>query len=159
MLSSRHALAIVLASSVLAASSRPPAAVAGSPLGTLAGKWRGSANVGVDWTAQRTLAIELTIDSAQHVRGRIGDAELTLGVIRENAGLVKRKIGRQPQLIVEGWLKGPVIASEEVRRGGVTIPLDVRDGQLVGAVQTTGSNAGDTEQKILTAGPLVLRRE
>jgi hypothetical protein len=159
MRKSRRALAILIVSSGLAAASRPPVVPEDSALRALAGTWRGTADVGVKWTTQRTLAVELTIDSLQRVRGRVGDAELTNGFLRSNAGLVGRAIGRKPGLIVEGYLKGPVIAAEEVRRGGVTIPLDQRDGQLVGALATSGSNNGIQEQMVLTAGPLVLQRK
>lgn len=156
---SRRALAIMIVTSALAAASQPPATTTGSSLRSLAGTWQGSADVGVNWTAQRTLAVELTIDTLLRVRGRVGDAELTHGYLRPNAGLIMRTIGRKPELIVEGYLKGRVIAAEEVQRGGVTIPLDQRDGQLVGALETSGSNNGIPEQAILTAGPLVLHRK
>jgi hypothetical protein len=155
---SRRALAIMIVASSLAAASRPPTAPSDS-IRALAGTWRGTADVGVKWTSQRTLTVELTIDSLQHVRGRVGDAELTNGHLYPNAGFVMRKIGRKPELIVEAYLKGPVIATEEVRRGGVTIALDQHDGQLVGALETSGSNNGIAEQAILTAGPLVLQRK
>jgi hypothetical protein len=46
-----------------------------------------------------------------------------------------------------------------VRRGGVSIPLNQHEGELVGALETTGSNNGVPEQEVLTAGPLVLRRK
>jgi len=156
---SRRALAIMIVASSLAAASRPPSTAPGSSLAALAGTWRGSADVGVSWTTQRTLTVELTIDSLQRVHGRVGDAELTNGTLRSNAGFVMRAIGRKPELIVEGYLKGAVIATEEVRRGGVTIPLDQHDGRLVGALETSGSNNGIAEQAILTAGPLVLQRK
>ena len=72
---------------------------------------------------------------------------------------VSTAIGRKPELIVEGWLKGEVIAAEDVKRGGVTIEIDQHDGQLVGALATTGSNNGIPDQEILTAGGLVLQRK
>jgi len=170
MRSSRKVLAFVIPSFVLAAWNTPSVAPADTPLATLAGTWQGTADVGVDWTSQRTLAVELTIDSRQRVRGRVsddelrvrgrvGDAELTHATLRENAGLVMRKIARRSELIVEGYLKGPVIAAEEVQRGGVTISLDQRDGQLVGSLYTTGSNASGPLQAAVTAGPFLLRRK
>jgi hypothetical protein len=159
MRSSRKVLAFVIPSFVLAGWNTPSVAPADTPLAALAGTWQGTADVGVKWTSQRTLAVELTIDSKQRVRGRVGDAELTHGRIRENAGLVMRTIAKRSELVVEGYLKGPVIAAEEVQRGGVTIPLNERDGQLVGSLHTTGSNAGGPEQAVITAGPLLLRRK
>lgn len=156
---SRRALAIMIVSSALAAASTPPPEPPDGALRALAGTWRGTADVSVKWTTQRTLAVELTIDSLQRVRGRVGDADLINGVIRPNAGLVKRVIGRQPELMVTAYLKGPVIAAEAVQRGGITIPLDQHDGQLVGALRTTGANNGIPEQEVLTAGGLVLHRK
>jgi hypothetical protein len=169
MRSLRKVLAFVIPSFVLAAWNTPSSAPADVPRATLAGTWQGTADVGVDWTSQRTLAIELTIDSKRvrgrvsddelRVRGRVGDAELTHATLRENAGLVMRKIARKSELIVEGYLKGPVIAAEEVQRGGVTISLDERDGQLVGSLHTTGSDASGPLQAAVTAGPFLLRRK
>ena len=170
MRSSRKVLAFVIPSFVLAAWNTPSVAPTDPPLAALAGTWQGTADVGVNWTSQRTLAVELTIDSKQRVRGRVsddelsvrgrvGDAELTHATLRENAGLVMRKIARRSELIVEGYLKGPVIAAEEVQRGGVTISLDQRDGQLVGSLHTTGSNASGPLQAAVTAGPFLLRRK
>jgi hypothetical protein len=156
---SRRALAITIVASALAAASRPPSTPAGSPLSALAGTWRGSADVGVKWTTARTLTVELTIDTLQRVRGHVGDAELLNGILRPNAGFMARAIGRKPELIVEGDLKGPVIASEEVRRGQVTIPLDQHDGHLVGSLATSGSDNGIPEQMVLTAAGLVLQRK
>jgi hypothetical protein len=160
----------VIPSFVLAAWNTPSVARTDPPLAALAGTWQGTADVGVKWTSQRTLAVELTIDSKQRVRGRVsddelsvrgrvGDAELTHATLRENAGLVMRKIARRSELIIEGYLKGPVIAAEEVQRGGVTISLDQRDGQLVGSLHTTGSNASGPLQAAVTAGPFLLRRK
>ena len=169
MRSSRKVLAFVIPSFVLAAWNTPSAVPADPPPTTLAGTWQGTADVNVDWTSQRTLAVELTIDSKRvrgrlsddelRVRGHVGDAELTHATLRENAGLVMRKIARKSELIVEGYLKGPVIAAEEVQRGGVTISLDERDGQLVGSLHTTGSDASGPLQAAVTAGPFLLRRK
>ena len=170
MRSSRKVLAFVIPSFVLAAWSTPSVAPADTPPASLAGTWQGTADIGVDWTSQRTLAVELTIDSRRRVRGRVsddelsvrgrvGDAELTHATLRGNAGLVMRKVARRSELVVEGYLKGPVIAAEEVQRGGVTISLDQRDGQLVGTLHTTGSAASGPLQAPVTAGPFLLRRK
>ena len=169
MRSSRKVLAFVIPSFVLAAWNTPPLAPGDTPPATLAGTWQGTADVGVDWISQRTLAVELTIepqrvrgrvsDDELRVRGRVGDAELTHATLRENAGVVMRTIARKPGMVVEGYLKGQVIAAEEVQRGGVTISLNQRDGQLVGSLHTTGSKASGPLQAPVTAGPFLLRRK
>jgi hypothetical protein len=169
MRSSRKVLAFVIPSFVLAGWNTPAVAPGDAPSATLAGTWQGTADVGEKWTSQRTLVVELTIDSKRvrghvsddelRVRGRVGDAELTHATLRANAGLVMRTIARKPELIVQGYLKGPVIAAEEVQRGGVTIELDERDGQLVGSLHTTGSDASGPLQAAVTAGPFQLRRK
>ena len=170
MRSLRNVLAFVIPSFVLAAWNTPSAAPPDTRLVALAGTWQGTADVGVKWTSQRTLAVELTIDSRRRirggiadpelsVRGRVGDAELTHATLRENAGRLMRTIARRPGLVIEGYLKGQVIAAEEVQRGGVTISLDERDGQLVGSLHTTGSNASGPLQAAVTAGPFLLRRK
>ena len=171
MRSSRKVLAFVIPSFVLAAWNTPSVAPADtSSLTALAGTWQGTADVGVDWTSQRTLAVELTIDPKPrvrggipddelNVRGRVGDAELTHGKLRENAGLVMRTIARKSALVVQGYLKGQVIKAEEIQRGGVTISLDERDGQLVGSLHTTGSKASGPLQAPITTAPFELRRK
>src|SRR5687768_17988579 len=102
MRSSRKVLAFVIPSFVLAAWTTPSVAPADTRLAALGGTWQGTADVGVDWTSQRTLAVELTIDPKRvrgrvsddelRVRGRVGDAELTHATLRENAGRVMRTI-------------------------------------------------------------------
>ena len=170
MRSWRNVLAVVIPSFVLAAWNTPAVAPPDTRLTALAGTWQGTADIGVKWTSQRTLAIELTIDSKPrmrggipedevNVRGRVGDAELSHATLRENAGLVMRTIARRPGLVVEGYLKGRVIAAEDVQRGGVTITLDERDGELVGSLHTTGSDASGPLQAAVTAGPFQLRRK
>ena len=62
MRSSRRVLAFVIPSFVLAAWNTPSAAPADTSLTALAGTWQGTADLGVDWTSQRTLAVEITID-------------------------------------------------------------------------------------------------
>jgi hypothetical protein len=93
------------------------------------------------------------------VKGRIGDAELLLGELRPNRGTVKRVLRLNSDLIVESWLKGPVIAAEEIRRGAVQIPLNLENGELVGSLATTGSAHAGREQMPITVARLVLHRE
>jgi hypothetical protein len=170
MRSSRKVLAFVIPSFVLAAWSTPAVAPSDRSLTAFVGTWQGTADVGVDWTAQRTLDVEITIepkrrprgridDDELSVRGRVGDAELTHARLRPNAGLVMRKVARRSEMVVQGYLKGPVIAAEEIQRGNVTLSLDHRNGELVGSLHTSGSDAAGPLQAAVTAGQLVLRRK
>ena len=171
MRTSRYLLALVISSSALGFSNPSAPAVADARLASLTGRWTGTAEIDGTWTETRTLKIELTIDSTQRVRapagspqtlrvkGRIGDAELLLGELRPNRGAVKRVLRLNSDLIVESWLKGPVIAAEEIRRGAVQIPLNLDNGELVGSLATTGSGHAGREQMPITVARLVLRRE
>ena len=145
----RYLLALVISSSVVGFSS-PPAPALDARLASVSGRWTGTAEIDGSWTETRTLKIELTIDSTQRVKlpagspqvlrvkGRIGDAELLLGELRPNRGTVKRVLRLNSDLLVESWLKGPVIAAEEIRRGAVQIPLNLENGELVGSLPPLG---------------------
>jgi len=133
--------------------------LAQSPHASFAGTWSGAAEPIVSWTNVRTLPVRLVIDSAGRVHGRVGDAELFDAELRSNRGPVTRALGWKTELIVHGRLRGAVIAAEHVVRDGVNIPLNPRDGMLVGSVHTTGDKFGGRDRMILTAARLTLRRE
>jgi hypothetical protein len=135
-----------------------PQAQGRSAPAALAGEWEGEAEIVVSWTAQRTLAVRLVVDTAGHVHGRVGDAELVDGRLRPNRGAVLRALGWKSDHIVTGRLRGPILATEGVVREGVRIPFDVVGGCLVGGVHTTGAKAGGRERMMLSARHLVLRR-
>ena len=171
MRASRYLLALVISSSVVGFSNPAAPGFADARLTSLSGRWTGTAEIDGKWTETRTLKIELTIDSTQRVKlpvgspevlrvkGRIGDAELLLGEVRSNRGTVKRVLRLNSDLIVESWLKGPVIATEDIRRGAVQIPLNLENGELVGSLSTTGSGHAGREQMPITVARLVLHRE
>ena len=152
----RRALAFAIG---LAGSATLSNGLAQFPHPSFAGTWSGAAEPIVTWTSQRTLPVRLVIDSAGRVRGRVGDAELFDAELRGNRGPVTRALGWKTELIVRGRLRGEVIAAEHVVRDGVSIPLDSRDGTLIGSVHTTGDKVGGKDRMILTAARLTLRRE
>jgi hypothetical protein len=171
MRASNYLLALVISSSVVGFSNPPAPERLDARLTSVSGRWTGTAEIDGTWTDTRTIKIELTIDSTQRVKvpdgspqalrvkGRIGDAELLLGELRPNRGTVKRVLRMNSDLILESWLKGPVIATEEIRRGAVQMPLNLENGELVGSLATTGSSHAGREQMPITVARLVLHRE
>ena len=123
-----------------------------------AGRWQGSAEIVVDWTAQRMLEVDIVIDTAGGVTGVVGDARIIDGHILPNRGSLARWFGWRSDYIITGTLEGPIIRAESVVRSGVRIPVNVVAGRLEGGVHTTGSKSGGKESMMLSARGLVLRR-
>lgn len=124
----------------------------------MVGAWEGDARIYVDWTVQKQLPVRLVVAPDGSVEGRIGDARLVGGHLRRNRGQVGRLLHVKTDYVVRGALDGPVLAAEDVRRDGVSLPLDWSGEAFRGAVHTSGSKFGGKERMILTAGQLELRR-
>jgi hypothetical protein len=82
------AAALVIASRVFAAP---------LPDENMAGQWKGTADIVVNWTVQRTLEVEFTVTAGGQVTGRIGDARLTGGRLERNRGPILRA------MIISWW--------------------------------------------------------
>lgn len=124
----------------------------------LIGQWSAQARIIVNWTRQKQMNVTLTVNADGSVTGRIGDAELQRGRLKLNRGWMGKQLHLATDYIITGKLAGPVIAAEDIRRDGVNIPLNLKNGQLVGSVHTTGSKFGGKERMILTAN-LALERQ
>lgn len=123
-----------------------------------AGRWQGSAEIVVNWTTQRTLDVDIVIDSSGRVTGVVGDARIVDGHMQTNRGALARWFGWRSDYIITGTLEGAIIEAEGVIRSGVRIPFNVVADRLEGGVHTTGSKAGGKESMVLSARGLVLRR-
>lgn len=135
-----------------------PAAVDSQAIAALAGAWNGEAQIFVDWTAQRTLAVRLSIAPDGRVSGTVGDAVLRNGNLRRNRGALGRALHLKTDWAVTGDLDGAVIKAEAIRRASVTIPLDWFDDHFEGGVNTSGTHFGGKESMWLAAGRLRLER-
>jgi hypothetical protein len=154
----RRTIAAVVGAAVAFIAATLPARRSAVPDARMMGAWEGEAEIFVNWTAARRLAVRLVVAPDGRVTGRIGDARLVKGRLRRNRGSLGRWLHVKTDYIVRGALDGPVIAAEGVRRDGVSIPLDWNGEVWDAAVHTTGFEFGGKERMILTAGRLVLRR-
>jgi hypothetical protein len=123
-----------------------------------AGEWRGRGDIVVNWTAQRHLAVDLTISPSGVVEGRIGDARLVGGRLTQNRGRLGRALNIKTDYIITGSLEGCIVASESICRESVKIPVNLRDGHFVGGLHTSGSVGGGKDRMILSVARLNLSR-
>jgi len=127
-------------------------------LTALAGRWRGDADVVVDWCERDAVALDLVVDGWGGVTGTIGDATLVDGVLEHNRGAVDEALGLFGPLIVRGEFEGPLVREEDLRREAVTIPFAVVDGVWRGAVHSSGWHVGPPDRMVFTATFDALRR-
>ena len=107
----------------------------------------------VNWTKQKSLPLQLEIDSGGKVTGTVGDARLLDGKFVSNA------LG-STRFRVHGRLEGDLIDQENIRRDAVDILFNAADdGSLVGGLHSSGSKFGGKESMKLSATKMVLRRD
>lgn len=80
----------------------------------LVGKWRGKARIPNAWVRQRTLPVELMVDSSGVAEGTIGDARFLRGKLLSARSWFGRALGMGAGYILRGRLEGPVIAAEAI---------------------------------------------
>jgi hypothetical protein len=142
--------AVIAFASMLAAPASGRSQVA-SP--SMLGAWQGDGHVVVNWTRQRTLAVQLVLFAGDSVSGTIGDAKLVNARFMKNAGASRWKT----EYVIEGNLEGCVIRAENIWRTSVQIPLDWIDDRFEGSINTSGWKVGNAELRALTA-TIVLTR-
>jgi hypothetical protein len=121
------------------------------------GRWRGEAQVFVNWTKARTIPIDITIADHDRVIGRIGDATLVDGVLTRNRGWLGRALDMKTDYIVDAGLEGPLLAAENVVRKSARMPMNFRAGQWVGSVHSSGTATGGAASMIFTASFILNR--
>lgn len=129
-----------------------------SPSPDLIGQWSGRGLIAVNWTTQRELTAQLTIASDGAVTGTVGDAQIVNGRLSSNRGALGRAMNVKTDYIISGQLKGCIVASESVCRDSVKIPLNLRDGSLVGGIHTSGTMFGGKRSMTFTVARLSLQR-
>jgi hypothetical protein len=122
----------------------------------MVGRWKGEAEVVVDWTKARTLPVNLYISPDGRAMGTVGDARLVDGRLSSNRGWLMRSLGWKRDYIIDGKLDGPIIAAENIVREAAMVPLDWKNGRFEGGVNTSGTQFGGASSMILAAGKLVL---
>lgn len=121
------------------------------------GTWKGSADIIVDWCQQEKLDLLLTVQPNGVVTGKIGDAILKGGKIKRNRGWLGRRLKIKTDYIITGSLEGPIVASENVVRSKVKIPLHFSGTEFTGGLGTDGSKLGGARSGKLSAASLRLR--
>ena len=140
-------LSVVL-SGVVAAQAALPA---------MCGRWKGDADIFVNWTKARKLPVEIVIAADDRVTGKIGDATILNGRFRPNRGWLGRALHVKTDWIIDGRLGGPIIASENVVREELMMPLNWKGSSFEGGIATSGSKIGDRDSMTFTAR-VILRR-
>ncbi len=152
----RFGLAILFLGTFLGASELPATDEAFAP-GTV-GQWRGDARIVAAWSRQTNLNVTLDIQKCGAVTGQIGDARLTNGRLKKNPGWLNQKLKVKSDYIIVGKLEGAIVASEDITRSHVKIPLHLSDGVLSGGINTCSSKFGGMERMTLSATRLTLTR-
>ena len=130
----------------------PSNAAAGNAVtSAMVGQWEGTAHIIVNWVQQTNLPVQLHIASDGTVTGKIGEAVVNKGRIRNNRGSLGRKINIKTDYIIEARLTGTLIAAEDISRAGVKMPINFTGTNLIGGLHTTGSKFGRKERGIVSA--------
>lgn len=123
----------------------------------LTGDWSGTAKIIVTWCKQKNLPVSLRVKADGSVTGKIGDATLKNGRLKQNRGWVGRQLKLKTDYIVTGELTGEIVAAEKIKRSSVSMPLNFKGGNYVGGLATSGSKIGGKLNMKLTAADLILK--
>jgi hypothetical protein len=81
------------------------------------------------------LAIDITIHDDGTVTGTVSDAELVDCVLKQNRGELGRRLNLATDYIVmDGYLRGPIVPEDETLEKEITIPFNIVDGSLRGSL-------------------------
>lgn len=124
------------------------------------GHWKGQAKIVVNWTKQRQLGIDITINPDGSVIGRIGDSEIKDARFSLKSDFYLKWLKHTQRYIITGQLSGPIIKSEDISRKKLTIGLDITDANtLKGQVGTSGFLFGAKKlNEMLIAHNMVLKK-
>ena len=124
----------------------------------MVGHWSGNARIIVTWCQQTNLPVTLEIRADGTVTGKVGDAILANGQLKKNRGWLGGKLNVKTDYIIRGKLRGPIVATENISRSAVSMPLNFTGAAFVGGVHSAGSMTGGKERMILSASSLTLMR-
>lgn len=120
------------------------------------GEWQGDGEIVVTWCKQERLPFHIFIRADARVSGSVGDAVLTDGSIKKNNWFLDW-LGH-PEYMIEATLRGPVVATENIRRDSITIVFDLVHHELHGAFYTNGEKAGGRESMAFSGTSVKLSR-
>ena len=117
----------------------------------MVGHWESKAHIIVNWCKQKELSVSISIRSDDTVSGRVGDAELKNGKILHGRGWVLRVLNWGSEYIIKADLHNPIVASENISRKNISMPLDFDGASFTGGMHTSGSKFGGREKMKLSA--------
>ncbi len=118
------------------------------------GTWKGEGRIIVAWCEQKHLSFELHIDKDGNVSGKIGDALIQHGKLKQN-NMVYRWLGNR-EYIIDAKLSNYLIEKENIQRESIRIFLDLNNYFLTGGFHTSGSKFGGKEKMILSGSSIKL---
>ena len=118
------------------------------------GTWNGEGKIIVSWCEQKQLSFELHIDMDGNVSGKIGNAHIRHGEIKQN-NIIYRWFGNK-EYIIDAELSNYLIEKEKIKRDSIRIFLDFERPFFVGGFHTSGSKFGGKEKMLLSGSSLKL---
>lgn len=115
----------------------------------MTGHWIGQCKIMVSWCEQESLQVDIEINQAGSVMGRIGDAKIASGKLVRN-DMIMRLLGNT-DYIIHTNLEGNLVAAEGIKRDEAKLLLDFKDGGFEGELHSSGSKFGGKEQMMMTA--------
>ncbi len=105
----------------------------------LTGMWTGDSEIAVTWCDQKTLALHINVLPDGRVTGKVGDADVTGGILNPRRGHGPGLYRMDTEYQIRLYLSGPILASEGITRAWVELLVNLRGGKLVGAIRSSGS--------------------
>jgi hypothetical protein len=119
-------------------------------------QWEGTGKIIVTWCEQDSLPVDIWIDENGIVTGKVGDAEITAGILRLN-GVILRMLGNS-RYIIDLELSGPLVEEEQITRSGGKLLLDFENDAFSGGFHSSGSKFGGKEKMVMTVVNLKLKK-
>lgn len=112
------------------------------------GTWKGEGKIIVTWCEKKHLSFELQIGTNGIVLGKIGNAQIRNGYLRQN-NFLYRWLGNK-EFIIDAKLSNYLIKKEKIQRESIRIFLDYNNPFFTGGFHTSGSKFGGKEKMILS---------
>ncbi len=116
-----------------------------------AGSYTGKSKISVNWCRLDSMSFDLQIDDRGMVTGKIGDAIISNGFIKKN-------LDGKAKYIIQAYLTGAIIRTENINREYINIPLDYKRSKFIGSFSTSAVKMDGKETLILTGSNLVLHK-
>ena len=115
------------------------------------GRWEGDAQITVNWTRQRTLAVNIEIFANDSVAGTIGDAKLSHARFLKTPGSLAGTLRWNTDYIIEANLENSIIRAENIYRPSVRMALNWIGDGFRGGIATSGWVVRSVEYRVVAA--------